>query len=149
MVNILLVYAAVEQEVPFYNQNWFSAVASIVSAIIGGLFTHWLTNRVQKANDRKNFLLMITQNYNRLFTLIYTSTISGKVNHINLKKQLEESNIIFFLPKDIREPFEKLYRIYFTVGNDGVDNIDNIVMMYLKQIVEKLNEYGVNFIEDR
>lgn len=130
---------------PWYNTNWFAAIIGGVISWVTLFISSILSKRNKRKEDRKSFLVLIMQQYSSLFSIIYEGVINqNNIKYKELRKELEKDiNIIFLLPDDLKRPFNKLLEIHFT-NPEFYENNQIHIHKYIKEIVQKLNEYGVD-----
>ncbi|WP_039653730.1 hypothetical protein [Clostridium tyrobutyricum] len=132
----------------WYDSNWFNGVISgffgILTFILGSLYS----SKIHKKDDEKNFLILIVQQYQELFSIIVEGVYNAdNINYLKLREQLEiNRSILLLLPKEIKELFLKLFKIYFS-GAVYYRNNKKDIYKYLYCINKKLDTYGVDLFE--
>lgn len=135
----------------FYDTSLFATITGAIIGFIGSILSVIIgciiNSKIQKKNDIKNLLIMITQSNHRLFSLIILGS-ENKVNidYIALRSELQSCSIVYLLPKSLKEEFIKLYKIFFTNPN-YYDEHENEIYLCLKEITEIMNGYGVYFFD--
>lgn len=126
---------------------------SLASAIIGGFFALLVFGlgclfniKIQEKSSRKNFLILLIQQYNHLFSIIVRG--AEDPNHILyklLRQELDKnSGIIFLVPKELKKPFTQLIKIHYNSDIGYYQKNKGDIVKYFQQIVKILNEFGVD-----
>lgn len=127
----------------WYETKLFIALLSATVTICVFILGQILSRRLQKKNDKRNTLILITQSNATLFSLIYRGSMGeGNIDFIKLREELIKTNVVFILPEDLKEEFKALYKIYFS-GPDHYDENYKQIYKILKNIIAMLNNYGV------
>jgi len=132
---------------PWYDSNWFSMLIGSLITVLVFIISSYMENRRRIIEDRKNLLMLITQTYSELFSIIAYSTVSSNIDYLHLREQLQGTeNILFILPQDIKQLFLELYKIHNSNSQYYTNNKSRI-QGYLIRIEQKLKEYGVDIFE--
>ncbi|MCM3527834.1 hypothetical protein M4D56_01830 [Cytobacillus oceanisediminis] len=127
----------------FFDTKLFIALITSTVTIIIFILGQISIRSLQKKNDKRNTLILITQSNSALFSLIYRGSIDEKnLDYLKLREELIKSNVIFVLPNEVKHHFRELYKIHFS-GGDYYDQNKDRIHKTLKNIVEVLNNYGV------
>ena len=127
---------------PWYNTTFGGAViGGVISAIIF-IFTIYLNHKIKQNEERKNFLILISQNYSELFKLIFQMSVDPqRVDLLEFWNALKNNYFVYLLPPNLKKLFIKLYNIR-KLGSDNYSLTD--ISGVCKEIISKIEEYGVN-----
>lgn len=143
----IFVVIPISSHEPWYDSNWFSMLIGALITITVFIISSYIENRRRKIEDRKNLLILVTQTYSELFSIIGYSAVSNTVDFLHLRESLKGTeNILFILPLDIRQYFTELYKIHNADPMYYTNNKSKI-QEYLILIENKLKEYGVDIFE--
>jgi hypothetical protein len=135
----------VNNNTSWYNSSLFSAIiggcVALIIFILGCIFNI----KIQEKYNKKNFFILLIQQYNRLFSIIAQGVEnSNNILYKELRQELDNNSaIIFLLPKELKPPFDKLIRIHYS-GNEFYQRNKECIYYCLKEIVDILNNFGVD-----
>lgn len=129
---------------PWYELNITSVIIGSILTIISFVVSHYISSKNQIRKQKQDNLYLITQTNGKLFSLIYQGSLDKRnIDSIKIREELEQVNILFILPQDIREPFQELYDIYFS-GSETYRNRKEDIHVSLKNIVNVIEKCGVD-----
>ncbi|WP_176345172.1 hypothetical protein [Priestia aryabhattai] len=118
----------------------------VLGIIIGGsitLLTFIATQLINHLKDlkknRRDLITLVTQTHSKLFSLIYQGSCNKeKINYIGIRQELERINLIYVLPKKLKEPFKNLYNVY-NGNEDFYKDNKHKIHGFLVKIVQELD----------
>lgn len=127
----------------WYNSNWFSAIIGAIVSVLTTGVTMIITSKNKCREDKKNLIYILSQLNPILFKNIFSAHIDEKyIDFIELRKEIEKKNFIYFsLPKDARELFFKLYKLFHGDPQSFQDN-KNEILNILKKMYNVFSGYG-------
>jgi|SRR5690625_542983 len=133
----------------WYELNVIGVIVGAGFTILTFIVSLYFTNKYQSKKERQNTILIITQSNGRLFSLIYSGSLdSNNIEYIDLRNEIEKSNILYVLPHDIRPPFIDLYKIFLSDTKYYKQN-KKYIHQQLVDIVSKIEEYGADAFEHK
>ena len=129
---------------------WYET--SLMSAMMGGFFALLVfvlgcifSIKMQEKENRKNFLILLIQQYNQLFSIIVLGAEeSNNILYKELRQELDKNSaIIFLIPKELKDSFTELIKIHHS-STDYYQKNKQDIYKHLKEIVKVLNNFGVD-----
>ncbi|HEY4601279.1 MAG TPA: hypothetical protein VIG73_08425 [Cerasibacillus sp.] len=101
----------------------------------------------EKSRHKRTVLIALTQNNKELFSIIIRGTIdSTTIEYDKLRKHLLEASWTFFImPKDIKNDFNTLMKIFLCDPREFLNKKKDVPRL-LNNITKKLKKYGVEVI---
>ncbi|GEM_PF-5726569 len=123
----------------FMSLDWIDYLTGSGLTILGFI----ISNRIKKKDDKRNIIVMLLQNNQKLITLIYKGAYNkDKIDYLGLRRELEEYNITMIMPRNLRLEFNKLYKIYYMPAHEYDRHKDEIyeILCNLKNMLDRYGE---------
>ncbi len=133
----------------WYEMNVTGVLVGAMITLVTVIISQYYNKKYQMKKEKQNIILLIVQSNALLFSLIHQGSIDKEsIDYVKLREELEKSNIIFILPKDIKISFTELIKIHFK-GREYYRENKPFIHKYLKEIIKNLENYGVDAFGDK
>jgi len=134
-------------KISFLEHKAFYTLVGAIITIFTFTIGQIINMKREKSRHKRTVLIALTQNNKELFSIIIRGTIdSTTIEYDKLRKHLLEASWTFFImPKDIKNDFNTLMKIFLCDPREFLNKKKDVPRL-LNNITKKLKKYGVEVI---